>query len=178
MSEANDYWNTPESEQERPAKEKTLHPPGGPYIIRCADVFAAPPGKDQKTGNPYPRIMLISLSEQRDNEGKPLWLFTTVGTRMGTGKKGKPRLRVIAEAYLGHVMGEQEARDISPKALADLLIGRYAQGTVSHWGAGKGAQIDTFMPLREGTVTPEIDLREYARPEKMDKVAREQGWVS
>lgn len=168
MSESNDWWNTPESEQERPQNtEKVVHPAGGPYIIRAADLFPGQPGKDPKSGKPYPRVLLVSLSEANDNEGKPLWLFTTVGRIMGSGKKGKPRLRMIAEAFLGHVMGEEEARSTSPATLAELIVGRYAQGTVSHWGNGKGAQIDVFMPLREGAPHPEIDLSGYKRPEKL-----------
>ena len=168
MSESEtDWWNKSQDEiqAEQPAKEKVLHPAGGPYIIRCADLFRATDGKDPK-GNPYPRAMIVSLSEEKDNEGEPLWLFTTCGLLMGTTKKGKPRLRMVAEAYLGHIMGEDEARGLRPAALAELVIGRYAQGTVSHYGGGKGAQIDVFMPLKEGAAHPEIDLAGYARPSK------------
>ena len=172
MSETDiDWWNTPESEEPKEEKAKVLHPAGGPYIIRAADVFPATPGKDQTTGKPYPRLMIVSLSEEADTNGKPLWLFTTVGPRMGTGKKGKTRLRVIAEAFLGHVMGEEEARNTAPATIAELIIGRYAQGTVSHWGGGKGAQIDTFMPLREGSGHPDIDLSSYTRPAKLGGAA-------
>src|SRR5512146_2016229 len=161
MSEANDIWNTPESEQEKPEKEKVLHPAGGPYIIRAADLFRAEDGKDKKTGAPYPQFLLICLSECPDNGGKPLWIFTKGSCRMGASQKGKPRLRAIAEAFLGHVMGEEEARATSPASLADLVKGRYAQGMVSHWGGGRGAQIDTFMPLRGGVAHQEIDLSGY-----------------
>jgi len=169
MSEANaDWWNSSEADEPKQEKEKVLHPAGGPYIIRCADVMPGKPGKDPKDGHEYPRILIVSLSEAQDKDGEPLWLFTTVGRNMGTGKKGKPRLRVIAEAFLGHVMGEEEARSTTPATIAELIIGRYAQGTVSHWGGGKGAQIDTFMPLRggESAAHPEIDLSSYKRPEK------------
>lgn len=167
MSES-DYWNTPEAEQEKPPQaEKVLHPAGGPYIIRAADLFRAEDGKDKKTGVPYPRFFLVSLSEQLDAQGKPLWLFTKGGLKMGTGAKRKPMLRTIAEAYLGHVMGEEEAKSTSAATLHDLILGRYAQGMVSHWGSGKGAQIDVFMPLREGAPHPEIDLSGYKRPEKL-----------
>lgn len=169
MSEANlDWLNTPESEEVRENKEKVIHPAGGPYIIRAADWFPGKPGKDPKTGAEYPRLMFIFLSEENDTEGKPLWLFTTAGKGMGATKKGKPRLRVIAEAFLAQVMGEDEARNTTPKAIADLIVGRYAQGTVSHWGGipPKGAQIDVFMPLRPGASHPTIDLSTYKRPEK------------
>jgi len=155
-------------------KPKVLHP-AGTFPLRVADMVKAAPGKNLADGSEYPRVTLVWLSAKRDEDGNPLWLFTTAPMNTYGGmRNGKPvgkasRFRVILEALAGHPLTDDEAKSITPS----YVKGLYALGKVSHWERGqlKGAQVDSVMQMPDG-MEVDIPLDSYVRPPKLGGAPR------
>ena len=145
--------------------DRELHPEGS-YVARLADLFIFTPEKPDQYGKMVPKVKTIWLSEVKDAEGSPIWLWRETTRKTGIYKGKKAVLRTIYEALLGQALGDDEAADVD----SSILLGKYALLAVAHLKPENGgkpyARVEGISRLSERDKGVVIDMSGYRRPAK------------